>query len=96
MTFTGLTCFRCGAQADAMVCQHIARSLNASDPVGFIVVVVDDDPDDIYQAAYCKKCRQLQMKRGLARGDVGMELDRQIGREFVCATCFDNAKQCCL
>lgn len=95
-SFTGLTCYRCGVQAVAIVCQHIARSFHASDSVGFNVIVVQDADDDIYSAAYCHKCRQLQMKRGLARGNVGMELDRQIGREFVCASCFDTAKQCCL
>ena len=98
MTFTGLTCFRCGAQADALVCQHIARSLTASDPVGFNVILVDDTPDDIYSAAYCHKCRQLGLKRHLLglHGEGGMELDRQIGRECVCTSCFDTAKQCCL
>ena len=96
MTFTGLTCFRCGAQADALVCQHIAQCLHVSDPVGFNVIVVQDADDEFYSAAYCHKCRKLALKRPMLRGDAGMELDRQIGSEFVCATCFDTAKQWCL
>lgn len=96
MTFTGLTCFRCGAQADGLVCQHIARNLHANDPVGFNVVVTGDDDDNMYRAAYCHKCRKLQLKRNLVGGDIGTELDRKIGREFVCTSCFDTAKQCCL
>lgn len=88
-------CVHCGVQANHIVCQHLAQSLKTGESVvGFYVFKCDEGYcDGVTREAYCKPCRPLRMRLNLVDGDFRTDLERRVGRSFVCAACFEAAKR---
>jgi hypothetical protein len=75
-----------GAQAEALVCQHIFESLSTRVAVGFFWSASQEIPRP---DAWCALCEE----RLLAAGEWTDGLVEHAGLRVLCAACYDQAKQ---
>jgi hypothetical protein len=79
-------CVNHGWQAEAFVCQHVARSLQTGVPVGFHW---STESDAMYPDAWCTVCEEARVAAG---GDWTPEVEQQLRVRLLCGACYEQAR----
>ena len=79
-------CSTHGPQPQAFVCQHILKSLDTRQAIGFHWSAEDDGPNP---DAWCNDCEEARITAG---GDWTEQSLQQVGVTLICASCYQSAK----
>ena len=82
-----LECGAHGAQAESIVCRHIAESLETRVATGFFWSALQDTPRP---DAWCALCENRLLAAG---GEWTEELADEAGLRPLCGGCYDEARQ---
>ena len=75
-----------GEQEETYVCQHLARSLNTQEHVGFFWA--NEPRGD----AGCSECEAVRVKEGGISGDWNDRSEELAGITLICGACYDKVR----
>lgn len=81
-------CGRHGEQETTFVCQHLARSLETHEKVGFFYSGPVKERSD----AWCLKCEEVRVREGGESGDWNERSEAFAGITLLCAACYDEVR----
>ena len=80
-------CREHGPQEETFVCQHLARSLRALEPVGFFFA------RELRGDAWCSACEEVRVREGGETGDWNERSEAFVQITLLCGSCYDKVKR---
>lgn len=83
-----IECCRHGEQEATYVCQHLARSLETLEQIGFF----HSGPVEKRSDAWCSQCEAVRLREGGESGDWNERSEAFAGITLLCGACYDEVK----